>query len=224
MQNLRVLKSAILWFVSAETHYFCRMEKQLPKDFKIQLAFDTPHEWVEAALANFDSFLIDHADNERKASGMALSFIAKAPEKTEMISELIDIALEELVHFKQVYKIMSKRGIQFPKEIEKDEYVNRLIKACRSDWKARFLDRLIIASIVETRGAERFRLISENHPESEMKAFYTMLYKSEDRHGNIFVEMALLYYDTDEVMKRLEEMVQIEAEICASLPFTGLVH
>lgn len=207
-----------------EWSYFCPMEKQLPKDYKIQLAFDTPKEWVEAAIENFDGFLIDHADNERKASNMALSFIAKAPEKVEIIPELIDIALEELVHFKQVYKIMTKRGLSFPKEIEKDHYVNGLIKACRSGWRERFLDRLLIASIVETRGAERFRLVAENHPEAEMEAFYTMLYKSEDRHGNIFVEMALVYYEKEEVMKRLEEMVQIEAEICKNLPFNGLVH
>jgi tRNA-(ms[2]io[6]A)-hydroxylase len=119
---------------------------------------------------------------------------------------------------------MTKRGLSFPKQIEKDDYVNRLIKACRSGWRERFLDRLLIASIVETRGAERFRLISENHPEEEMESFYTMLYKSEDRHGNIFVEMALVYYEKEEVMKRLDEMVQIEAEICASLPLVGLVH
>jgi tRNA-(ms[2]io[6]A)-hydroxylase len=200
------------------------MEKQLPENYKIQLAYNTPQEWVDAALANFDGFLIDHADNERKASNMALSFIAKAPEKTEMISELIDIALEELVHFKQVYKIMSKRGIQFPKEIEKDVYVNQLIKSCRSGWKERFLDRLLIASIVETRGAERFRLIAENHPEQDMQSFYTMLYKSEDRHGNIFVEMAMLYYEKEDVLKRLDEMILIEGEICAATPITGLVH
>lgn len=114
------------------------MEKQLPKDYKITLAFDTPKEWVDAAIENFDTFLIDHADNERKASNMALGFIAKAPEKVEIIPDLIDIALEELVHFKQVYKIMTKRGLSFPKQIERDDYVNRLIKTCRSGWKERF--------------------------------------------------------------------------------------
>ena len=200
------------------------MEKILPKDFKIELQYDTPIEWMHSVLENFDKFLIDHADNERKASNMALSFIAKAPDKTDMISELIDIALEELIHFKQVYKVMSKRGISFPKEIEKDEYINLLIKSCRSGWKERFLDRLLVASIVETRGAERFRIVAENHPEHDIRDFYTMLYKSEDRHGNIFVEMALLYYPHDEVMKRLNELVVIEANICKSLPFRGLVH
>lgn len=200
------------------------MEKQLPVDYKIQLAYQTPQEWVDAVLENFDSFLIDHADNERKASSMAMSFIAKAPDKTEIISELIDIALEELVHFRQVYKLMAKRGLSFPKEIEKDHYINNLIKCCRSGWKERYLDRLLIAAIVETRGAERFRLVAENHHESEMEDFYTMLYKSEDRHGNIFVEMALLYYPKDEVMSRLDQLVQNEADICKKLEFKGLLH
>jgi tRNA-(ms[2]io[6]A)-hydroxylase len=200
------------------------MEKQLPSDYKIQLAYNTPQEWVDAAIQNFDAFLIDHADNERKASSMAMSFIAKAPEKTEIIGELIDIALEELVHFRQVYKIMAKKGLEFPKEMGKDLYLNQLIKTCRSGWRERFLDRLLIAAIVETRGAERFRLIAENHHEAEMEDFYTMLYKSEDRHGNIFVEMALLYYDKDEVFKRLDEMVLLEADICKGLEITGVLH
>lgn len=200
------------------------MEKQLPSDYKIQLAYDTPQEWVDAAIQNFDAFLVDHADNERKASSMAMSFIAKAPEKTEIIGELIDIALEELVHFRQVYKLMSNRGLTFPKEMGKDMYLNNLIALSRSDWKERFLDRLLIAAIVETRGAERFRLIAENHHESEMEDFYTMLYKSEDRHGNIFVEMALLYYEKDEVFARLDEMVQLEAGICKELEITGVLH
>lgn len=200
------------------------MKSQLPKDFKIELAYETSQEWIDAALANFDAFLIDHADNERKVSNMALSFIAKAPEKTEMISELIDVAIEELVHFKQVFKIMNKRDIHFPKVMAKDEYINKFIKTNRSGWKERFMDRLIMASIVETRGAERFRLIGENHPEQEIQSFYTMLFKSEERHGNIFIDIALLYYEKEDVMKRLDEMVLIEAEICKSLPITGLVH
>lgn len=200
------------------------MEKQLPSDYKIKLAYTTSQEWVDAAINNFDGFLIDHADNERKASSMAMSFIAKAPEKTEIIGELIDIALEELVHFRQVYKLMSKKGLQFPKEMGKDQYLNDLIKTCRSGWQERFLDRLLIAAIVETRGAERFRLIAENHHEAEMEDFYTMLYKSEDRHGNVFVEMALLYYPKEEVFERLEQLVQLEGEICKQLEITGVLH
>lgn len=200
------------------------MKKQLPQDYRIQLGYDTPQEWTDAVIANFDAFLINHADNERKASTMALSFVAKAPDKTEIIAELIDIGLEELVHFKQVYKLMSKRGLQFPSDIEKDLYINQLIKSCRSGWRERFLDRLLMVAIVETRGAERFGLVAHNHPERDIREFYTMLYKSEFRHGTVFVEMALIYYEKEDVMKRLDEMLAIEADICKSLPITGLIH
>jgi len=200
------------------------MKKQLPEDYKIQLGYETPKEWVDAAIDNFDAFLINHADNERKASTMALSFVAKAPDKTEIIAELIDVGLEELVHFKQVYKLMAKRGLQFPKDIEKDAYINLLMKSCRSGWRERFMDRLLLVAIVETRGAERFGLIAHNHPERDIREFYTMLYKSEFRHGSVFVEMALIYYEKEDVMKRLDEMIAIEAEICKSLPIRGLIH
>lgn len=200
------------------------MKNQLPEDYIIQLKYDSPKEWIDAVLADFDSFLINHADNERKASTMALSFVAKAPDKTEIIAELIDIGLEELVHFKQVYRLMSKRELQFPSDIEKDLYINKLIKFCRSGWKERFLDRLIMVAVVESRGAERFKLVAENHPEREIRDFYTMLYKSEYRHGTVFVEMALVYYDKDEVMSRLDEFLTAEAKICEDQGFTGLIH
>ena len=59
-------------------------------------------------MANFDAFLQDHADCERKASSMAMSFVAKCPDRTEIIPELIDTALEELEHFKSVYTLMEK--------------------------------------------------------------------------------------------------------------------
>lgn len=200
------------------------MLKQLPDDYKIELAFDTPKAWVETVLADFDKFLIDHADCERKASSMAMSLVAKAPDKVEIIPDLIDIALEELVHFRQVYKLMTERDIRLPKEMEKDHYIQRLVGSCRSNWRDRFLDRLIVASIVETRGAERFRLVAENIDDRAMKEYYTMLYQSEDRHGNIFVEMALTYYERDEVMTRLDELIKTESKICKSLSLRAALH
>ena len=51
----------------------------------LDLSWKTPQEWVEVVLADFDSFLIDHADCERKASAMAMSFIAKCPDRVEII-------------------------------------------------------------------------------------------------------------------------------------------
>ena len=73
---------------------------------RIDLSCESPKEWIEEVIQNFDSFLADHADCERKASAMAMSFVAKYPDKKEIIPELIETALEEIEHFRDVYKIM----------------------------------------------------------------------------------------------------------------------
>ena len=67
----------------------------------------------------------------------------------------------------------------------------QLIKKCHSGREERFLDRLLIASVVETRGAERFRMVADALEEPELKRFYKTLWTSEAKHGHIFVKMAL---------------------------------
>ena len=42
-----------------------------------ELKYETPFEWTEAVLADFDGFLIDHAAAEKKASGMAMSMLSQ---------------------------------------------------------------------------------------------------------------------------------------------------
>ena len=164
-------------------------------------------------MDNFDDFLKDHADCERKASSMAMSFVAKYPDRTEIISELIHTGIEELEHFRLVYKIMEDRGLKLNHSIPEDLYVKQLLKHCHSDREKRFRDRLIIASIVENRGFERFKLVSENIQDQELVKFYHMIYVSEAKHGHIFVEMALNYFDREEVFQRWEELSTIEAKI-----------
>jgi len=188
------------------------------------LGYATDSSWVQTVLSDFDAFLQDHADCERKASSMAMSFVYRAPNRTEIIPDLIETALEEMVHFRQVYRIMEKRSIQLPLENEKDPYIQGLMALLRPASENRFMDRLLLAAIIETRGAERFRLVSENVTEPDLKEFYTMLYKSEGKHGNIFVEMALTYYPEKEVIERLGELLEAEARICKSLPFRAALH
>ena len=148
---------------------------------KLNLDIGVPSkpEWLEAVMADFSSFLQDHADCERKASAMAMSFVAKYPDRVEIIPELIETAVEELEHFQQVYTIMSSQGIQLAHSIGEDLYVKALIKKCHSGRKERFLDRLLIASVLETRGAERFRMIANALEDPELKKFYKMLWTSE---------------------------------------------
>ena len=192
--------------------------------YSIALASESTPEWVETVMNDFDSFLRDHANCERKASAMAMSFVAKFPDRLEIIPELIETGIEELEHFRAVYEIMQARGVKLPREMGKDEYVSQLINLCRSDKEARFLDRLLLASIVECRGAERFRLVYEALPEGALKDFYHKLWASEAKHGNIFVKMSLNYFEENEVYTRLAVLNQEESKILQALPLKAALH
>jgi len=190
----------------------------------LDVAVASKPEWLEAVLGDFNSFLQDHADCERKASAMAMSFVAKYPNRTEIIPELIEIGIEELEHFQQVYELMANQGIELQHSIGKDPYLDKLLKLCHSGRNERFLDRLLIASVVETRGAERFRLISEAQKDPELHRFYKILWASEAKHGHVFVKMALNYFDEKQVYDRLEWWVEKEGEIIDNLEIRSALH
>lgn len=190
----------------------------------LDVGIPSKKEWIEAVMDDFDSFLQDHADCERKASAMAMSFVAKYPDRVEIIPELIETAIEELEHFQQVYNLMQSRGVQLVHSIGGDPYAQALIKRCHSGRRERFLDRLLVASIVETRGAERFRMVSEAQKDEELFRFYKTLWVSEAKHGHIFVKMALNYFPKEEVYPRLEWWVEQEAEIIDGLEIRAALH
>ena len=193
--------------------------------YSLELATATRPEWVIAVMAHFHGFLQDHADCERKASAMAMSFVAKYPDRVEIIPELIETAIEELEHFQQVYGHMSKRGVQLRKEISEDPYIKALLELCRTDPLNRFLDRLLLASIIECRGAERFRLVcAALEHDAELKEFYHRLWTSEAKHGNIFVKMALTYFDEEKVYSRLKDLNAAEGKITQSLELRAALH
>lgn len=191
---------------------------------RIDLDSESSQEWINTVMDDFDEFLKDHANCERKASAMAMSFVAKYPDRVEIIPELIDTSVEELEHFREVYKIMESRGIQLAHEIGPDLYVKYLLDKCRSGREERFMDRLLLASLVETRGAERFRMVYEALKNEDLKRFYHQLWASEARHGEVFVRMALNYFDEKLVYNRLKEMTAHEAEVLASLPLKPALH
>ena len=193
--------------------------------YSIELWATTGQEWVDAVMGNLPAFLQDHADCERKASAMAMSFVAKYPDRVEIIPELIETAIEELAHFHQVYLHMQKRGIKLAKEMTQDPYIKSLLDLCRTDPLNRFLDRLLLASIIECRGAERFRLVyAAIEADEELKDFYHQLWVSEAKHGNSFVRMALNYFPENHVYRRLAELNEAEGGIMQRLPARPALH
>ena len=153
-----------------------------------------------------------------------MHFVARYPDKKEIMTDLIATAVEELEHFEMVYRVMVKRGVLMPKEMEKDIYVNKLVKLSRNGGKERLLDRLLIAALLEARGAERFKIVSEHVDDEDLKKFYHMLGVSEARHCHIFIRMATFYFSYEEIEERKDFFLQHEADILDSLPFRATLH
>jgi tRNA-(ms[2]io[6]A)-hydroxylase len=61
----------------------------------VSLSQPSPNAWLDAVLAAFDEFLIDHAANERKASAMAMSLVAHYPDRQELVTRMIDPLLKK---------------------------------------------------------------------------------------------------------------------------------
>jgi len=192
--------------------------------YSLDLTCQSSPQWVQTVMSDFNSFLQDHANCERKASAMAMSFVAKYPDRTEIIPTLIETAVEELEHFQQVYEIMEKRGVLLKKEIDTDLYVNQLLDLCRTGRDERFIDRMLLASVIECRGAERFRLIFEALEDKYLKSFYHKLWVSEAKHGNIFVKMLLNYFEEKEIYDRLRFLIGKESNILQSLDLRPALH
>ena len=190
---------------------------------RAQLASSTDPEWVKVILENFDDFLIDHASCERKAMAYAMSVVVKYPDRTEIIPDLLQVAQDELDHFRDVLLLMNERGLQMAPD-EPDPYVNQLIQLCRHGREKRLLDRLLVASVIETRGAERFRIIAEALEDPRLKDFYRDLWATEARHGDVFKKMALNYFDEDEIESRNQEIIDAEAKIIANLEWRPSLH
>lgn len=179
--------------------------------------------WLDSVLGDFDQFLVDHASCEKKASGMAISMISHYPDKPILVKAMLNLAIEELSHFRDVMGILIDRGLHAGAD-SKDPYVNLLHKAMGHGTEAYLLDRLLIASIVEARGAERFGLIAEALPNGRLKTFYNSITESENKHYQLFLSLAEQHCDSKKIIPRLDRLLDIEADIIQTLPLRPALH
>ena len=187
------------------------------------LHYKTSQQWLEAVMDDFDAFLIDHAAAEKKASGMAMSMISHYPDKPALVKAMIDLSIEEMTHFREVVKLMTERNLILGADT-KDQYVIQLRHLMRKGSEHYFMDRLLIAGIIEARGCERFGLIAEGLPEGPLKKFYVGITLSESRHENLFIDLARNYFANTDIEARLDTLLDYEAEICAALPIKAALH
>lgn len=189
----------------------------------LMLKVATRAEWLQRVTEEFDSFLLDHAACERKASATALTFVAHYPDRAELVAAMIQLAREELDHFQQVYQQIASRGLQLGADT-KDEYLHRMRDQVRRGRDFYFLDRLLVAGIVEARGCERFGMLAEALPRGHVKDLYRALSRSEANHHRLFVELAGRYFALEQVETRMDGLLQAEANIIEDLPIRAALH
>ena len=189
----------------------------------IELQIATAAEWVETVLAEFDAFLLDHAACERKASAMAITFVVRYPDRDQIHEPMIQLAREELAHFHRVFRICKERGLRFPGD-QKDPYVNQMIKLTRHGRDDEFVDRLIMAGVVEARGHERFACIAQALEPGVLQRFYQEITDSEARHADLFVELAAHYASQESIADRLAFFLEAEADIVTNLKHRPALH
>lgn len=186
------------------------------------LKLATDPRWVNIAQMNIEDILVDHAYCEQKAASTGISLILQFPEREKLVETVSPIVAEEWGHFRMVMKELKKRGYSFGKK-RVDNYVVELMKLERKGGKieGQLMDKLLISAIIEARSCERFRLLSENIQDEELKSFYHELMISEAGHYRTFVDLAKEYMPEEEVKERLDEMLKEEAIIIQNLAIRG---
>jgi tRNA-(ms[2]io[6]A)-hydroxylase len=179
-------------------------------------------------MAHFHAVLIDHAHCEKKAASHALTLISQYPEQTPIIAPLIALAQEELRHFGQVCRLLKKRAITLTVD-GGDPYVKALMGLARHSRLERLVDRLLIASLVEARSAERLGLLAqglgaEGSPDPALAPFYTRLAVTEAGHHTLFVRLAKKLAEAAEVDARLEALAHEEQHIMVAQPVAPRIH
>ncbi|SFH45823.1 tRNA-(ms[2]io[6]A)-hydroxylase [Modicisalibacter xianhensis] len=164
------------------------VEALLPAELLDFLLCATPEAWCDAALANQELLLIDHAQCEKKAASTAMSLMYRYVDRPLLLTKMSQLAREELLHFEQVVKLMESRGVAYH-HISASRYAEGLRSHVRRDDPDRLIDILIVGAFIEARSCERFaRLIPRL--DDELAKFYRTLVKSEGRHYEDYLMLA----------------------------------
>jgi tRNA-(ms[2]io[6]A)-hydroxylase len=189
------------------------------------LKLRTDPRWVNIAESNLEELLTDHAWCEQKAASNAISLVAYNSELEDLVTDLLAIAKEEVEHFQQVHELMKRRGYVLGRE-RKDDYVNELYKFMKKDGSRNdaLIDRLLFAAMIEARSCERFKVLSENILDEELKVFYRNLMVSEAGHYTTFLGYARKYTLSVDVEKRWKEWIDFEDSIITKYGNKETVH
>jgi tRNA-(ms[2]io[6]A)-hydroxylase len=192
----------------------------------------TDPRWAEVAIDKLDALLIDHAHCEMKAASNALSLAARWPDRTEVTRALVELAEEELRHFRAALDELVRRGLSLGKP-ETDVYAHELRKLAKVGGAGApedpLVDRLLVGAVIEARSCERFKLLVDalraRGTEPALVSFYEELFVAEARHYRTLVDLAILVKgDEDAVRRRLDVIASAEGRLVERLGVQATVH
>jgi tRNA-(ms[2]io[6]A)-hydroxylase len=186
------------------------------------LKLATDPRWVNLAEKSIEEILTDHAYCEQKATSSCIALIQNHPDKDLLIQKLMPVVTEEWTHFKLVLEELKKRNLKLGVQ-RKDEYVFELNKFfTKGNTKdVRFLDNLLMAGLIEARSCERFRLLSLEINDDDLKKFYHNLMVAEANHYKLFLDLAMYYFEKDKVKKRWNEWLEYETAVLKKMELRG---
>ena len=189
------------------------------------LKLETDPRWVNIVETNIEEILTDHAWCEQKAATNAITIITLNSEHSDLVTDLLVLAKEELEHFQMVHEIIKKRGYKLGRE-RKDSYVNELYKFMNKGGNRvqSLIDRLLFSAMIEARSCERFKLLSKEIKDPELSKFYKELMISEAGHYTTFIGFARKYGKDIDVDKRWKELIDFEGEVIKRYGKSETIH
>ncbi len=186
------------------------------------LKLPTDPRWADLAGKSIEEILTDHAYCEQKATSTAISLIQNYPDYPSLVEKLSPIVKEEWGHFELVVEHLKKRGLKLGLQ-RKDAYVNQLNKFIRHGGSrtSSLIEKLLFSALIEARSCERFKLLSKNIEDKELKQFYKNLMVSEAGHYRLFLDMACELGGKETVLRRWEEWLEFEAGLMKNLDVRG---
>jgi tRNA-(ms[2]io[6]A)-hydroxylase len=211
-----------LAFVEKLILVFFEMQPHQNNKKVLALALSTDPRWTNLAEMQLQDILTDHAYCEQKAAAYCMSLIQKYPQHELLVEKLSPIVTEEWGHFRQVWRELRKRNLTLGEQ-RKDEYVNELRGFVRKGTSPtiHLLDHLIVCAMIEARSCERFRLLSLELVDADLRDFYHQFMVAEAAHYRLFLDLATHYTDEATALARWRECIVFESDILARMPVRG---
>lgn len=178
------------------------------------LRVPTPKAWVDHALGDLPTLLIDHANCEYKAAATGMSLVNRYRGHPMLQRLMARLVREEMLHYEQVLVFMERLGVAY-EPLSASRYARSMHQLARSDEPGRLTDVLLIGAIVEARSCERFAALWPHLP-SSLGRYYRSLLRSEGRHYQDYLALARGHAGPQEMAERLDVFLSRDAELIAS--------